>query len=68
MKELILTRIQAIKTKENNFPMSLMRWQVAYFVVDGKRVHVSEVDVDKLTDEQLLDYYEYLLRRSNIQM
>lgn len=64
MRKLILDRLEEISVAEQGFTKSLMRWQ--NFNIKG--VHISEVGFNNLTDEALLDAFERIVKRSNIQM
>ena len=59
MRNLILQRIEKFKEKEQGFTKSLMRWQ--NFNIKG--VHISEVGFINMTDEDLLFYFEMIVRQ-----
>lgn len=58
MREIVLQRIDEIKSKQNGFPRDL-RWGTFFFKV----THISEVDYHKLDDESLALFFELLLIR-----
>jgi hypothetical protein len=69
MRELILKRIEEIRTKEQGFPKSLMRW-VNFIVTwgDGSETHISKIDFQSLDDDRLLNLFERIVRVMSKQM
>lgn len=63
MRELILRRIDEIRSKENNFSKSLMKWN--NFSTGYDKSHVSEIDFTKCNDVELLLLFERIIRKYN---
>ena len=65
MRELILKRILEIKKNSDNFNQNVMRWK-NFFVInddDNEKIHISKFDFKNLSDEELLKFFELLIRR-----
>ena len=61
MREIILKRIEEIRTKENGFTKSLMRW--ANFTIHNEAIHISKFDFNTVDDEELLSLFERIIRQ-----
>ena len=66
MRNLILKRIEEIKTNERGFPKSTMRWDNFSTGIDKR--HISEIQFEDLDDNSLVLLFERLIRRVNMQM
>jgi hypothetical protein len=64
MRERMLLRLNMIRKENNYFLNSTMRWKDARY----GEVHLSNVNFDELTDADLLDIYEMIIRRLYVQM
>ena len=64
MRTLLLNRIDEISKGENDFSKSLMRWRNVLI----KDVHISKVVFVELTDEELLEAFERIVRQVYKQM
>ena len=62
MRELILKRIAAIKESNRGFEKSYRKWD--NMEVTG--VHISQVDFDKVSDADLVNVFERIIRTSQI--
>lgn len=67
--ERIMEHIEQIR-KVDNFDKRTMRWRNARVDTEfqGKNVHVSELDYDRLTQPELVDIFMLILRRYGMQM
>jgi len=61
MREIILKRIEEIKTNENGFPSSTTSWR--NFSHGETKTHLRDIDFQKLNDTELLFLFERLIRR-----
>ena len=64
MRELMLKRIAEFKKNNQNFGKELMRWK--NFIItsgDGTETHISKMDFESLSDEELLRMFELIMRR-----
>lgn len=69
MRELIISRLDAMKEKERGFSrIATMRWANVFIDYKGRTTHISDVDWNELSDDQLLDTYERVVRRYYSQM
>lgn len=64
MRDKIIVRLEQIRRQEKNFPKSVQRWRNLRI----EDQHVSDLDFDDLTDEELLIAFEKVIRRLYIQM
>jgi len=60
MRELIISRLNEIKTTWNGFPKGVQRWGSFYNGEDN--LHVSEIVFDELSDELLAKFFETIVR------
>lgn len=63
MRELILKRIEAIRTFNNGFQPTVQRWQ--NFSHGSEKKHLHEIKFEELEDSELLFLFERLIRRAN---
>ena len=64
MRELILKRIQVFKKNNENFNKEIMRWRNFKITWgDGTETHISKIDFESLSDDELLRIFELLMRR-----
>lgn len=73
MRELVLARIEDFKKEHNNFPVYSMRWQDVIFrslALDNNAIetHISNLKFETLNDADLLEIFEKIIRRHNVQM
>jgi hypothetical protein len=79
MRERVLARIAEFKKENNGFKSNSMRWKLVTYGVTtvashpkyGKsevNTHISNVNFEQLTDEQLLEVLEIIIRRHYVQM
>jgi hypothetical protein len=79
MREKVLARIAEFKKEHNGFSRSSMRWKLVTFGVTvigdnskyGKSevgTHISNVNFAGLSDDDLLDVFEKIIRRHYVQM
>lgn len=79
MRESVLARIAEFKKEHNGFPRSSMRWKLVTFGVTaigdnsnyGKSevgTHISNVNFAGLSDADLLEVFEKIIRRHYVQM
>ncbi len=66
MRQLMLNRIEEIKTKERGFPRGVMRWD--NFSTGTDKRHISEIKFEELEDYNLLFLFERLIKRYYTQM
>lgn len=69
MRQILIKRLEDIAIREKDFPASLMRWRNTNF--RGWCLHMinfSALESYDFTDEDLLDLYEYIIRRLSKQM
>lgn len=66
MRELILKRIEEIRTRENGFPKNVMRWK--NFSDGSDKTHISQLKFEEMNDVELLMMFERLIRRLSKQM
>jgi len=64
MRERMLLRLNMIRKEQNYFRNSTMRWKDARY----GDVHLSNVYFEYLTDAELLDIHEMIIRRLHVQM
>lgn len=64
MRERLLLRLNNIRKEQKYFLNSTMRWKD----IRHGDVHLSNVNFEDLTDADLLDIYEMIIRRINAQM
>jgi hypothetical protein len=64
MKELILDRIESLKSYHNGFSKGTMRWRN----YEIKNTHISVFEFGNLTDGELLEEFERIIRQHNKQM
>lgn len=60
MRELILKRIEELRTREHGFPKSTMRW--CNFEIRNEKIHISKFDFNSCDDEELLSLFERIIR------
>ena len=64
MRDLIVTRLEELKEKENGFSkFGTMRWMNVFAEINGKVKHISEVEWCELDDEALLILFERVIRQ-----
>lgn len=63
MRDLIVTRLEELKEKENGFPRNVMRWANIFVDLNGKTTHISNVEWCELDDEALLILFERVIRQ-----
>jgi hypothetical protein len=63
MRDLIVTRLEELKEKENGFPRNVMRWANIFVDLNGKTTHISDVEWCELDDEALLILFERVIRQ-----
>ena len=63
-REAILSKISLIKAYHNGFNKGTMRWRNIFI----KNQHISEVDFNSLSDMELVDEFETIIRRHYVQM
>jgi len=64
MRDLIVTRLEELKKKENGFSkFGTMRWMNVFAEINGKVKHISEVEWCELDDETLLVVFERVIRQ-----
>ncbi len=68
LRQLIINRINEIKTYESGFSKSLMRWKNVNLDATKNNQHISEFDFDKATDVELAALFELIIKRYNSQM
>lgn len=66
MRELILKRIEEMRTNTGGFPSTVQRWRD--FSHGTEKKHLNQIEFDKLEDADLLFLFERLVRRYNTQM
>lgn len=64
MRERVLARIDQIRKDQNGFSDKTMRWKNIFYA----QIHISRVDFTGLTDYELLDILETIIRRLYVQM
>ena len=66
MRELLLKRIESIRNQSAGFSKSDRRWDN---ISNGTvKTHISEIDFDKCTDNDLLLLFERIVKRYYTQM
>ncbi len=79
LREKLLQRIYSIKTLHSGFKEDSMRWKLVSFGktrVPGVKkkqdtyvdTHISNVDFAALDDDKLIEVFEIIIRRMNVQM
>ena len=66
MRELMLKRIEEIRTENRGFPITTMRWK--NFTHGTENKHLKDVDFESLNDVELLFLFERLIRSINQMM
>lgn len=66
MKNLILKRIEEIRTNENGFKKGTMRWN--NFSNGEDKRHISEINFEELDNTSLVLLFERLIKRYYSQM
>jgi hypothetical protein len=64
MRDRLLLRLENIRKEQKYFLNSTIRWKNATY----GDVHLSNVNFEELTDAELLDIYEMIIRRLYVQM
>ena len=57
MRELVIQRIEEIKSQEGNFSKQTMKWKR----LNVKGVHISELDFNTVYDEDLVPLFEAII-------
>jgi len=68
LRQLIINRINEIKSREEGFSKSLMKWKNVNLDATKNNQHISEFDFDKATDVELAALFELIIKRYNSQM
>ena len=65
MRKVILAKIEELKEQHNGFAKNHNQWlsAITYVGPTRERKHISKVDVDELTDEDLLIYFSRVIQR-----
>jgi len=64
MRDLVLARIKEISDIHHGFSRHTMRWE--HFSLNG--VHISEIDLNTLSDQELTQVFENIIKRYYKQM
>ena len=67
LREMIISKLQTIKDRENGFDSNVQRWKKSKWnMFNGQ--HFSEVEFESLEDKDLLNFYDKIMGRCSIAM